>query len=74
MKNKSLLWISVLLLMLTGCSSDDDLNYSYDKVNILDVSKADKNETYKVSDPVCFTDGLTLNYKAPTFFCRIDES
>ena len=32
MKRKSLLWISALLLMLTGCSSDDD-NSNADNVN-----------------------------------------
>ena len=32
MKRKSLLWIRALLLMLTGCSSDDD-NSNADNVN-----------------------------------------
>ena len=32
MKRKSILWISALLLMLTGCSSDDD-NSNADNVN-----------------------------------------
>ena len=78
MEKGVLLWIGTLVLALcsglSSCSSDDDLNYSLDKVNILNVSEADKNSSYEVSDPVCFTDGLTSNYKAPTFFCRLDES
>lgn len=75
MKKKSLIWLSLLLMIIgmTACG-DDDLSYSYDKVNILDVSQADRNGTYKVSNPFCFTDGLTSNYKAPTFFCQIDEA
>lgn len=78
MEKGVLLWIGTLVLALcsglSSCSSDDDLNYSLDKVNILNVAKADKSSSYEVSDPVCFTDGLTSNYKAPTFFCRLDES
>ena len=70
--------MGILFLSMAGlnsCSNDDDeYNYKYDKVNMLEVSRADKNETYKVSDPICFTDGLTSNYKAPTFFCRLDEA
>ena len=78
MEKGVLLWIGTLVLALcsglSSCSSDDDLNYSLDKVNILNVAKADKSASYEVSDPVCFTDGLTSNYKVPTFFCRLDES
>ena len=38
MKKKSLLWISALLLMLAGCSSNDD---EFNEVNLLPMELRD---------------------------------
>ncbi len=49
MKKKSLLWISVFLLMLAGCSSDDDNNMVYSKNLIVgewSASHRSKNPEY----------------------------
>ena len=40
----------------------------------LAISISDKEDTYSVSDPVCWTDGLTSNYKSPSFLCKIDDA
>jgi len=44
---------------------------------ILYISMSDKEDTYSaysVSDPVCWTDGLTADYKSPCFYCKIDNA
>ena len=81
MKKSFLLWMFALLMMIVGMSScsssDDDTDESDLPIgeNIeLILSNVDKNTTYPVSNAVCLTDGLTSNYKSPSFYCQIDDA
>lgn len=81
MKKNFLLWMGAVLMLAFGmssCSSSDDNMDESDSPkgeNIeLILSNMDKNTTYPVSNAVCLTDGLTSNYKSPSFFCQIDDA
>ena len=67
MKKNYLLVMSAAMMLaigLSSCSSDDD-DSGLIEINISD---------YNVSDPICWTGGLTANYKSPSFFCKINDN
>ena len=84
MKKNVLFWIFSAMVLAVGMSScsDNDENIDNSKEsdpsrgeNIeLILSNTDKNTTYPVSNAVCWTDGLTSNYKSPSFYCQIDDA
>ncbi len=78
MKKKSILLSVLLLLMIVGVSScsssDDNMDNSEESDIELILSNMDKNTTYPISNAVCWTDGLTSNYKSPSFHCQIDDA
>ena len=77
MKKKSILLSVLLLLMIVGVSScsssDDNMDNSKEYIELI-LSNIDKNTTYPVSEAVCWTDGLTSNYKSPSFYCLINDA
>lgn len=81
MKKNDIFRLFAMLMLVFGmssCSSSDDNMDESDSPkgeNIeLILSNMDKNTTYTVSNAVCWTDGLTSNYKSPSFFCQIDDA
>ena len=81
MKKNRIFWMSAMLMMIVGMSScsssDDDMDESDlpkgENIELI-LSNMDKYTTYPVSNAVCLTDGLTSNYKSPSFYCQIDDA
>ena len=81
MKKNRIFWMSAMLMMIVGMSScsssDEDMDESDlpkgENIELI-LSNMDKYTTYPVSNAVCLTDGLTSNYKSPSFYCQIDDA
>lgn len=77
MKKKSLLWISVLLLILAGCSSDDEslLNQNWKPNTLLINSENADIEEYSVTNNKFYIDKMPSD-KGPGFIfhCDIKDS
>ena len=77
MKKNFLLLMGGVLMMAIGMSScsssDDNMDKSKEDIELI-LSNIDKNTTYPVSEAVCWTDGLTANYKSPSFYCLINDA
>lgn len=83
MKKKSLLWISMLLLMLAGCSNDDNLdepllNYNW-MLNTLLITNSENvdAEEYSVTDNHFYIDKMPImdnNCPGFIFHCDIEKS
>ena len=77
MKKIFLFLMGCVLMMAIGMnscsSSDDNMENSKEDIELI-LSNIDKNTTYPVSDAVCWTDGLTSNYKSPSFYCLINDA
>jgi len=64
-----------MIVGVSSCSSSDDNMDNSEESDIeLILSNMDKNTTYPISNAVCWTDGLTSNYKSPSFHCQIDDA
>ena len=77
MKKIFLFMMGGVLMMAIGMSScsssDDNMDNSKEDIELI-LSNIDKNTTYPVSEAVCWTDGLTSNYKSPSFYCLINDA
>ena len=66
--------VLMMAIGMSSCSSsDDNMDNSKEYIELI-LSNIDKNTTYPVSEAVCWTDGLTSNYKSPSFHCQIDDA
>ena len=73
--------VLMMAIGMSSCSSSDDniedskeSEFLTEKDIELILSNIDKNTTYPVSEAVCWTDGLTSNYKSPSFYCLINDA
>ena len=77
MKKIFLFLMGCVLMMAIGMnscsSSDDNMDNSKEYIELI-LSNIEKNTTYPVSEAVCWTDGLTSNYKSPSFYCLINDA
>ena len=71
----------MLAVSVSSCSSDEENSFSHENSEENEGSENKDSTTlqinisdYNVSNPICCTDGLTANYKSPSFFCKIDGS
>ena len=66
--------VLMMAIGMSSCSSsDDNMDNSKEYIELI-LSNIDKNTTYPVSEAVCWTDGLTSNYKSPSFYCLINDA
>ena len=66
--------VLMMAIGMSSCSSSDDNMDNSKEDIVLFLSNIDKNTTYPVSEAVCWTDGLTSNYKSPSFYCLINDA
>ena len=66
--------VLIMAIGMSSCSSSDDNMDNSKEDIVLFLSNIDKNTTYPVSEAVCWTDGLTSNYKSPSFYCLINDA
>ena len=62
--------VLMMAIGMSSCSSsDDNMDNSKEYIELI-LSNIDKNTTYPVSE----ADGLTSNYKSPSFYCLINDA
>ena len=66
--------VLMMAIGMSSCSSSDDNMDNSKEDIVLFLSNIVKNTTYPVSEAVCWTDGLTSNYKSPSFYCLINDA